>query len=146
MKAKIGERLKDALDTKKHPKTESYALVKADQGRAGEGAAGRRCQTRRRSSASTTKLLRERIFREQVLKERIRPDRRAFDEIRQITIETGVLPRIHGSALFTRGETQALVTATLGTTDDAQRMESYEGEQKKRFMLHYNFPPFWLAK
>ena len=57
-----------------------------------------------------------------------------------------MLPRVHGSALFTRGETQALVSATLGTTDDAQRMESYEGEQKRRFMLHYNFPPFSVGE
>jgi polyribonucleotide nucleotidyltransferase len=90
--------------------------------------------------------LRERIFREQVLQERVRPDRRAFDEIRQITIETSVLPRTHGSALFTRGETQALVTVTLGTTDDQQRLETYEGEQKKRLMLHYNFPPFSVGE
>ena len=90
--------------------------------------------------------MRESIFREQVLKERIRPDHRAFDQIRKITIETGVLPRVHGSALFTRGETQALVSATLGTTDDAQRMESYEGEQKRKFMLHYNFPPFSVGE
>ena len=73
---------------------------------------------RRRSSATYYEHLRERSFREQVTKDRIRPDRRAFDEIREITIETGVLPRTHGSALFTRGETQALVTATLGTADD----------------------------
>ncbi|MGP8187007.1 MAG: polyribonucleotide nucleotidyltransferase, partial [Terracidiphilus sp.] len=86
------------------------------------------------------------IFREQVTKERIRPDRRAFDEIRPITIETGVLPRTHGSALFTRGETQALVTATLGTADEGQRLESYEGEQRKNFMLHYNFPPFSVGE
>jgi polyribonucleotide nucleotidyltransferase len=91
-------------------------------------------------------LLREQIFREQVLNERVRPDHRAFDEIRPVTIEVGVLPRVHGSAVFTRGETQALVTATLGTTDDAQRMESYEGEQKRRFMLHYNFPPFSVGE
>ena len=76
--------------------------------------------------------MRENIFRDQVLNDRIRPDHRAFDQIRQVTVETGVLPRVHGSALFTRGETQALVAATLGTTDDAQRMESYEGEQKRR--------------
>jgi polyribonucleotide nucleotidyltransferase len=91
-------------------------------------------------------LLRERIFREQVTKDRIRPDRRAFDQIRAISIETSVLPRTHGSALFTRGETQALVTATLGTTDDGQRLESFEGEQKKPFMLHYNFPPFSVGE
>ncbi len=63
-----------------------------------------------------------------------------------MTIEVGVLPRVHGSALFTRGETQALVSTTLGTTDDAQRMESYEGEQKRKFMLHYNFPPFSVGE
>ena len=57
-----------------------------------------------------------------------------------------MLPRVHGSALFTRGETQALVSATLGTTDDAQRLESYEGELKRRFMLHYNFPPFSVGE
>ena len=105
-----------------------------------------------RSAAAKKKLakyyetLRERIFREQVTKERIRPDRRAFDQIRPITIEVGVLPRTHGSALFTRGETQALVTATLGTGDDSQRLETFEGEQKKRFMLHYNFPPFSVGE
>jgi len=81
-----------------------------------------------------------------VTRERIRPDRRAFDQIREITIETSVLPRTHGSALFTRGETQALVTATLGTADDGQRLESYEGEKKKNFMLHYNFPPFSVGE
>ncbi|PMZ94759.1 polyribonucleotide nucleotidyltransferase, partial [Pseudomonas sp. FW305-BF15] len=81
-------------------------------------------------------LLRENIFREQVLNDRIRPDHRAFDEIRAIDIEVGVLPRVHGLALFTRGETQALVSATLGIADDAQRIETYEGEVKKRFMLH----------
>jgi len=91
-------------------------------------------------------LLRERLFREQVTRDRVRPDRRAFDEIRPISIETGVLPRTHGSALFTRGETQALVTATLGTMDDSQRLESYEGEQRKSFMLHYNFPPFSVGE
>src|SRR6202007_379306 len=90
--------------------------------------------------------LRERLFREQVTKDRIRPDRRAFDEIRPISIETRVLPRTHGSALFTRGETQALVTATLGTMDESQRLESYEGEQRKNFMLHYNFPPFSVGE
>ena len=79
-------------------------------------------------------------------KGRIRPDHRAFDEIRQISIETSVLPRTHGSALFTRGETQALVTVTLGTNDDSQRLESFQGEQKKRFMLHYNFPPFSVGE
>ena len=90
--------------------------------------------------------MRERIFREQVTKDRIRPDRRSFDQIREISIEVGVLPRVHGSALFTRGETQALVTVTLGTSDDVQRLETFQGEQRKRFMLHYNFPPFSVGE
>src|SRR4029453_6909392 len=70
--------------------------------------------------------LKERIFRDEILNRRRRPDGRAFDEIRPIDIEVGLMPRTHGSALFTRGETQALVTATLGTKDDAQRMELLE--------------------
>ncbi len=75
-----------------------------------------------------------------------RPDARAFDEVREIWIEAGILPRTHGSAIFTRGETQALVTTTLGTSDDMQRLEGFEGEAKKRFMLHYNFPPFSVGE
>jgi len=143
--AKIGDRLKDALDTQKHPKFDSYALVKAIKDELkkelpeGDAAAAKKL-------SKYYELLRERIFRNQVLNERIRPDHRAFDEIRPISIEVGVLPRVHGSALFTRGETQALVSATLGVNDDAQRMESYEGEQKRRFMLHYNFPPFSVGE
>jgi polyribonucleotide nucleotidyltransferase len=143
--AKVGSRLKDALDTQKHPKFESYALVKTIKDELkkdlpeGDPSAAKKL-------SKYYELLRENIFREQVLKERIRPDHRAFDKIRELTIEVGVLPRVHGSALFTRGETQALVSATLGTTDDAQRLESYEGEQKRRFMLHYNFPPFSVGE
>jgi len=145
LKSKIGDRLKDALDTHAHSKSESAALIKLIKTELAEGLPAD-------DSAAKKKLahyyehLRERTFREQVTKERIRPDRRAFDEIRAITIETSVLPRVHGSALFTRGETQALVTATLGTQDDGQRLESYEGEKKKPFMLHYNFPPFSVGE
>src|ERR1700710_18794 len=88
----------------------------------------------------------ERIFSDQALQERVRPDRRAFDEIREITIETGVLPRTHGSALFTRGETQALVTITRGTADDQRRRKTTGGEKKRGLMLHYNFPPFSVGE
>src|SRR3954451_3757207 len=145
LKGKIGDRLKDALDTKSHGKTESYALVKQIKD---ELAAGLPADdpNAKKKLGTYYEALRERLFREQVTKDRIRPDRRAFDEIRPISIETGVLPRTHGSSLFTRGETQALVTATLGTMDDAQRLESYEGEQRKNFMLHYNFPPFSVGE
>jgi polyribonucleotide nucleotidyltransferase len=76
----------------------------------------------------------------------VRPDGRGFKEVRDISIEVSLLPRTHGSALFTRGETQALVTATLGTADDEQRMDTLEGESFKRFMLHYNFPPFSVGE
>ena len=145
LKAKIGERLKDALDTKTHGKTESYALIKQIKDELSTELSTEDAAAKKKL-ASYYELLRERLFREQVTKDRIRPDRRAFDEIRPITIETSVLPRTHGSALFTRGETQALVTATLGTMDDSQRLESYEGEMKKNFMLHYNFPPFSVGE
>jgi polyribonucleotide nucleotidyltransferase len=143
--SKIGAKLKDALDTQKHPKFESYALVKAIKDELKKELPEDDPSAAKKLS-KYYELLRENIFREQVLKEQIRPDHRAFDKIRELTIEVGVLPRVHGSALFTRGETQALVSATLGTTDDAQRLESYEGEQKRRFMLHYNFPPFSVGE
>jgi polyribonucleotide nucleotidyltransferase len=90
--------------------------------------------------------LKERVLREEVLTHGVRLDGRKFDEIRNIWIETGVLPRVHGSCVFTRGETQALVTCTLGTADDAQKIESFEGETWKSFMLHYNFPPFSVGE
>jgi polyribonucleotide nucleotidyltransferase len=110
--------LKDALDTKKYSKTESYSLIKEIKGELAKELPADD-PTAKKKLSTYYELVRERIFREQVTKDRIRPDRRAFDQIREITIETSVLPRTHGSALFTRGETQALVTATLGTTDDA---------------------------
>jgi polyribonucleotide nucleotidyltransferase len=145
LKSKVFDRLSDALDTKRHEKTESYALVKQIKDELAKELPADDPDAKKKLS-KYYELLREEIFRTQVTKDRIRPDRRAFDEIRQITIETSVLPRTHGSALFTRGETQALVTVTLGTTDDMQRLESYEGEQKKRLMLHYNFPPFSVGE
>ncbi len=82
------------------------------------------------------------LMRKMVTDEKKRIDGRRYDEIRPITIEVGVLPRAHGSALFTRGETQALVAVTLGSGDDEQRIDALAGEWNKRFMLHYNFPPF----
>jgi polyribonucleotide nucleotidyltransferase len=145
LKAKAGDRLRDAQDTQKHGKTESYARIKQIKDELAAQLPADDPAAKKKLSAYYEHLT-ERLFREQVTKERIRPDRRAFDEIRPISIETRVLPRTHGSALFTRGETQALVTATLGTSDDSQRLESYEGEQKKNFMLHYNFPPFSVGE
>src|SRR5215208_4354956 len=92
------------------------------------------------------KELKEKVLRDEILERGKRLDGRAFDQIRPITIEVGVLPRTHGSAVFTRGETQALVTATLGTADDQQKVETVDGDGYKRFMLHYNFPPFSVGE
>jgi polyribonucleotide nucleotidyltransferase len=86
--------------------------------------------------------LESRIVRERVIKGEPRIDGRDYTTVRPITIRTGVLPRTHGSALFTRGETQALVVTTLGTDRDAQIIDSLSGEHRDRFMLHYNFPPY----
>ena len=85
-------------------------------------------------------------MRDEALERGKRLDGRRFDEIRPIWVEVSVLPRVHGSAVFTRGETQALVSATLGTEDDAQKIEMVDGEMYKRFMLHYNFPPFSVGE
>jgi polyribonucleotide nucleotidyltransferase len=86
--------------------------------------------------------LAERLMRDYVIAEGKRVDGRGFDQIRPITCQLGLLPRTHGSALFTRGETQALVVTTLGTEEDVQRLPELEYYEEKRFMLHYNFPPF----
>ena len=92
------------------------------------------------------KNLEKEIVRTKILKNKIRIDGRKLDQVRPIQCEVGILPRVHGSALFTRGETQAIVATTLATTDDEQRTESLEGMQRSRFMLHYNFPPFSVGE
>jgi len=86
------------------------------------------------------------IVRRRIIDGEPRIDGRATDTVRQITVQTGVLPRVHGSAVFTRGETQAIVTATLGTTRDAQIIDSISGEHRMPFMLHYNFPPYSVGE
>jgi polyribonucleotide nucleotidyltransferase len=140
--ALVREDLKDALDTKKYPKLESYAKISALKSKIKET-----YPEQIEEAVKIFEALKEQIFREEMLKDRRRPDGRAFDEVRNIWIETGALPRTHGSAVFTRGETQALVTVTLGTKDDEQRIELLEpGEASKRFMLHYNFPPFSVGE
>jgi polyribonucleotide nucleotidyltransferase len=101
---------------------------------------------RRTEAKQIFKELKEKVMRDEALERGRRLDGRAFDEIRPITIEVGVLPRAHGSSVFTRGETQALVTSTLGTAEDQQKIEMVEGETWKRFMLHYNFPPFSVGE
>ncbi len=146
MSQKFGDRLRDALDTAKHPKSESYSLVDAVKAEI-YAAIPAEDEEKRKLAARALERLRERIFRDDMLIRRRRPDGRAFDQVRQITCETGVLPRTHGSALFTRGETQALATTTLGTKEDKQRQDLlFEEESFKRFMLHYNFPPFSVGE
>jgi polyribonucleotide nucleotidyltransferase len=136
--------LTDALNTEKYAKIESYSRVEQAKEKALE-LFTEEAELAEAGQAFT--YLKERVFRDEMLKNRRRPDGRAFDQIRPITCEIGVLPRTHGSAIFTRGETQALVTTTLGTKDDEQRIELFDpSETSKRFMLHYNFPPFSVGE
>ena len=146
MTQQYGEKLRDAMDTAKHPKNESYGLVDAIKAEIKASIPAEDTEKHKLASRAFERL-RERIFRDDMLVKRRRPDARAFDQIRQITCEVGILPRVHGSALFTRGETQALVTTTLGTKEDKQRLDLlFEDESFKRFMLHYNFPPFSVGE
>ena len=146
LKKNYGAKLLDALNTQKHPKKESYHLVESL-----EDEIVKDIPEEEEEKLALTKRaferLREDFFRAEVLKAKRRPDGRAFDEIRKITCEVGLLPRVHGSALFTRGETQALATLTLGTKEDMQRLDLlFEQDTFKRFMLHYNFPPFSVGE
>ena len=135
--------LQDALNTQKYEKLESYRRVDECKKKAMESIP----EEQKPEAKKLFDALKESIFRDEMLKARRRPDGRKFDEVRNIDSEIGVLPRTHGSALFTRGETQALVTATLGTKDDEQRIELLDSsETAKRFMLHYNFPPFSVGE
>jgi polyribonucleotide nucleotidyltransferase len=139
----IREELSDALNTQKYQKLESYHRVHE----AKKKAVALFPEEEQAEAGKLFDALKERIFRDEMLKDRRRPDGRQFDEIRAIWCEVGALPRTHGSAIFTRGETQALVTTTLGTKDDEQRIEMFDpSETSKRFMLHYNFPPFSVGE
>ncbi|MEZ5354192.1 MAG: polyribonucleotide nucleotidyltransferase [Bryobacteraceae bacterium] len=139
--------LTDALDTKKYPKLESYRKVAEQKKRAIESIPEEDTAARAAAPGLFDRL-KESIFRDEMLKKKRRPDGRKFDELRDIACEVSLLPRTHGSGLFTRGETQALVTTTLGTKEDEQRIELLdpEGAVSKRFMLHYNFPPFSVGE
>ncbi len=143
---KFGARLHDAVDTEKHPKKESYALIDALKDEIKESVP-EEDEEKRVLAKRAFERLRENIFRDDVLNKKRRPDGRSFDQIRHISCEVGLLPRVHGSALFTRGETQALATLTLGTKEDMQRQDLlFAQDQFKRFMLHYNFPPFSVGE
>jgi polyribonucleotide nucleotidyltransferase len=142
----FGERLREALDTTGKDKLTSYAAVDALKKEVVDSYPEDQPEARIAAGRAFSSL-KEKIFREDMLGKRRRPDGRKFSEIRPITCEVGWLPRVHGSSLFTRGETQAIVTATLGTKMDEQYMDDIEkGEVKRRFMLHYNFPPYSVGE
>src|SRR5947209_7473973 len=141
-----GDRLRDALDTTGQDKRTSYAAVDALKKEVVESYPEDQLE-QRQMAKKIFDHLKETIFRDDILNKRHRPDGRRFTDIRLITCEVGWLPRTHGSALFTRGETQALVTTTLGTKDDEQFMDDIEkGEVKRRFLLHYNFPHYSVGE
>ncbi|MDX1996244.1 MAG: polyribonucleotide nucleotidyltransferase, partial [Thermoanaerobaculia bacterium] len=147
IKSEIGLPLKAALQTKgKFERRDAVKAVRDPYLDANFPADSPEGLDLREKAKKIFSALEEFWLREVVLKERTRFDGRALDEIRPITIEVGVLPRTHGSALFTRGETQALVVATLGTSRDAQIIEEYEGETLQKFLLHYSFPPFSVGE
>jgi polyribonucleotide nucleotidyltransferase len=126
-------------------KLENYATVAKVEKEAIAGLAEDQA-SRKGEAKGILHALQEKVLRDEILERGVRLDGRKFDEIRPITIENTVLPRVHGSSVFTRGETQALVTVTLGTADDQQKIEMVDGEMWKRFMLHYNFPPFSVGE
>ena len=140
------DRMRSALDTTSQEKRDSYAAIDTLKKEVVEGYPEDQVE-RRQMAKLIFDHLKEKIFRDDILNNRRRPDGRRFSEIRPISIETGWLPRVHGSALFTRGETQALVTSTLGTKEDEQFMDDLEkGEVKRRFLLHYNFPHYSVGE
>jgi polyribonucleotide nucleotidyltransferase len=140
------EKLRAALDTSGQDKLSSYAAVDALKKEVVESYPEDAPEQRLMAKKLFDKQ-KEKIFRDDILDKRRRPDGRRFSEIRPITCEVGWLPRVHGSSLFTRGETQAIVTTTLGTKEDEQFMDDLEtGEIKRRFLLHYNFPSFSVGE
>ncbi len=140
------DRLRSALDTTAQEKRDSYAAVDALKKEVIESYPEDQPEQRGKAK-KVFDHLKETIFRDDILNNRRRPDGRRFSEIRPISCEVGWLPRTHGSALFTRGETQALVTTTLGTKEDEQYIDDIEkGEVKRKFLLHYNFPHYSVGE
>src|SRR5512140_2806364 len=143
LKQKFGSSMREAMLTQ--GKQARKDAVKSVAEKALEGIAPEETEKISQVKAGVEEMERE-MFRDLAVHEKKRLDGRALNEIRPIWIEVGVLPRTHGSAVFTRGETQALVTATLGTAEDQQKIEMVDGDLYKRFMLHYNFPPFSVGE
>ena len=146
IKRNYSERLREALDTTNKEKRASYAAVDELKKEVVDANPADMPEQRQMAKAIFDHL-KESIFREDILDKRRRPDGRRFSEIRPISCEVGWLPRVHGSALFTRGETQAMVSTTLGTKEDEQYIDDLEkGELKRRFLLHYNFPHYSVGE
>lgn len=143
---KIIAELREALDARVKGKLASYTAV--DELKAKTIAAYEEATPEQKKDVPNIfDHLKEKIFREDIMQHRRRPDGRRFSEIRPISCEAGWLPRVHGSSLFTRGETQAVVTVTLGTKHDVQYLDDLEkGEVVRRAMLNYNFPPFSVGE
>ena len=146
MQRTFGDRLRASMDTTNQEKRDSYAATDALKKEVVESFPEDQPE-QRVMAKKVFDNLKETTFRDDILNSRRRPDGRRFSEIRPISCEIGWLPRAHGSALFTRGETQALVTTTLGTKEDEQFMDDIEkGEVKRRFLLHYNFPHYSVGE
>jgi polyribonucleotide nucleotidyltransferase len=146
LKSAVGNKLAEAFKVRdKLQRRDAIAAIKADTLESLKGQA----EAQKWAAGDLAKEFGEieyRTMRDSVLDTKVRIDGRALDGIRPITVRVGVLPRTHGSALFTRGETQALVTVTLGTARDAQIIDAPEGESKDPFLFHYNFPPFSVGE
>jgi polyribonucleotide nucleotidyltransferase len=147
LEAKVTERAEANVKVaaKIQTKQERYAAL-GDNRTAVKEALAEEFEGREEEISAILGSIEKRVIRQMVAKDRVRIDGRDMNTVRPITCETGVLPRSHGSALFTRGETQALVAATLGTKVDEQRMDNVQGMEFKKFMLHYNFPPFCVGE
>ncbi len=143
VKETLGSKLEDAL--KISEKMERYATLDTVKSEL-KAALAEEFEGREGEISACFAGLKYSIMRNDILKTKKRIGGRGLTEVRDITCEIGILPRAHGSALFTRGETQALVVATLGTSDDEQKIDALSGWYQKKFMLHYNFPPYCVGE
>ena len=134
----LGDRVRDAIA--QNPGKEAQYKALADAKAALLAALGEMYEPK--ALAHAFESIEKSVVRERILGEKIRPDGRGFKEIRPISVEVGILPRVHGTGLFTRGETQVLTVATLGTPGDTQKLDTLNAEETKRYMHHYNFPAF----
>ena len=134
----LGDRVRDAIA--QNPGKEAQYKALADAKAALLAALGETYEPK--ALAHAFESIEKSVVRERILGEKIRPDGRGFKEIRPISVEVGILPRVHGTGLFTRGETQVLTVATLGTPGDTQKLDTLNAEETKRYMHHYNFPAF----